>query len=117
MRSALLFAMAAAASAFTGPTLPGAMQLRGNKAAVSMAMQKPTVADVKKAIAPAIAVANAVIAAPAFAEGTGEAFGIDDGRLILPLVLIPVLIGVAYGGFSGTQDNEDFFDTYDQRRK
>jgi hypothetical protein len=37
-----------------------------------MAMQKPTVADVKKAIAPAVAVANAVIAAPAFAEGTGE---------------------------------------------
>ena len=47
----------------------------------------------------------------------GQAFGIDDGRLILQLVLIPVLIGVAYGGFSGTQDNEDFFDTYDQRRK
>mgnify|MGYP000885776153 CR=1 FL=1 len=50
----------------SGRSLPSCL------AAVSMAMQKPTVADVKKAIAPAIAVANAVIAAPAFAEGTGE---------------------------------------------
>jgi len=82
-----------------------------------MAMQRPTVADFKKAVAPAIALANALIVAPAFAEGTGEAIGIDDGRLIIPLVLIPVVIGVAYGGFAGGQDNEDFFDTYDQRRK
>ena len=37
-------------------------------------------AGVKKALAPAIAAAS--IAAPAFAEGTGEAIGIDDGRLV-----------------------------------
>jgi hypothetical protein len=42
MRSALLFAMAAAASAFTGPTLPGAMQLRGNKAGESSRAPQPT---------------------------------------------------------------------------
>ena len=43
-----------------------------SSAATSMAMQRPTVADVKKAVAPAIALANVLITAPAFAEGTGE---------------------------------------------
>jgi len=57
------------------------------------------------------------IAAPAFAEGTGEALGVDDGRLLIPVLLIPVLVFVTYQGFAAEQDNEDFFDTYDQRRK
>lgn len=43
-----------------------------SSAGTSMAMQRPTVADFKKAVAPAIALANALIVAPAFAEGTGE---------------------------------------------
>jgi len=43
-----------------------------SSAATSMAMQRPTIADVKKAVAPAIALANVLITAPAFAEGTGE---------------------------------------------
>ena len=57
------------------------MVLNGLRAAVSMkadGFQVP--AGVKKALAPAIAAAS--IAAPAFAEGTGEAIGIDDGRLV-----------------------------------
>ena len=92
------------------------MQLRSSKAAVSMkadGFQLP--AGIKKALAPATAALS--IAAPAFAEGTGEALGVDDGRLLIPLLLIPVLVFVTYQGFAAEQDNEDFFDTYDQRRK
>lgn len=46
-----------------------------------------------------------------------QALGVDDGRLLIPVLLIPVLVFVTYQGFAAEQDNEDFFDTYDQRRK
>jgi len=115
-RALLCLALAAAASAFTAPAMGGRMQLRSSQAAISMkagGFQLP--AGVKKAMAPAIAALS--IAAPAFAEGTGEAIGIDDGRLLIPLLLIPTIVFVVYQGFASDQDNEDFFDTYDQRRK
>jgi len=46
-----------------------------------------------------------------------QALGVDDGKLLIPLILIPTIIFVIYQGFASDQDNEDFFDTYDQRRK
>ena len=46
-----------------------------------------------------------------------QALGVDDGKLLIPLILIPTIIFVIYQGFAAEQDNEDFFDTYDQRRK
>ena len=46
-----------------------------------------------------------------------QALGIDDGKLLIPMLLIPTIIFVIYQGFASTQDNEDFFDTYDQRRR
>jgi len=46
-----------------------------------------------------------------------QALGVDDGKLLIPLILIPTIIFVIYQGFAADQDNEDFFDTYDQRRK
>merc|ERR1711966_226123 len=99
-------ALAAAASAFTAPTMGTRMQLRSSKAAVSMkadGFQLP--AGIKKALAPATAALS--IAAPAFAEGTGEALG-DDGKLLIPLILIPTIIFIIYQGFAADQDNEDF---------
>merc|ERR1712216_945637 len=98
------------------PPRPRRGCLRSSKAAVSMkadGFQVP--AGVKKAMAPAVAALS--IAAPAFAEGTGEALGVYDGKLLIPIILIPTIIFVIYQGFASDQDNEDFFDTYDQRRK
>ena len=92
--------------------------------AVSMKAEGPLArlpAGVAKALAPAIAFAS--IAAPAFAEGTGEvltcavvcwksymlkyssfqALGLDDTRLVVPLILIPVIIGILFQGFASEQ--------------
>lgn len=46
-----------------------------------------------------------------------QILGVDDTRLIVPLLLIPVLVFISFAGFGAEQDNEDFFDSYDQRRK
>ena len=46
-----------------------------------------------------------------------QALGVDDGKLLIPLILIPTIIFILYQGFGAEQDNEDFFDTYDQRRR
>eukprot|EP00961_Rhodomonas_salina_P258569 3494302-Rhodomonas_salina.2 len=59
-------------------------------------------ANVAKALAPAVAAFS--VAAPAFAEGTGEALGVDDGRLLVPLVLIPVFIAILFSNFASTQN-------------
>ena len=69
---------------------------------------------------------------------SSQALGLDDTRLIVPIILIPVIIGIIFQGFAAEQvaetlsfvsvgvrqrltsfmqDNTDFFDTYDQRRK
>eukprot|EP00291_Cryptomonas_curvata_P023799 CAMPEP_0172156478 /NCGR_PEP_ID=MMETSP1050-20130122/3232_1 /TAXON_ID=233186 /ORGANISM="Cryptomonas curvata, Strain CCAP979/52" /LENGTH=117 /DNA_ID=CAMNT_0012825549 /DNA_START=40 /DNA_END=393 /DNA_ORIENTATION=+ len=117
MRAAVLVALVASAAAFSAPSMAG-LKLRQSKTAVSMKAETPLSrlpAGVAKALAPAIAFAS--IAAPAFAEGTGEALGLDDTRLIVPLILVPVIIGIIFQGFAAEQDNDDFFDTYDQRRK
>uniref|UniRef100_A0AAU8MIF8 PsbW n=1 Tax=Chroomonas placoidea TaxID=173977 RepID=A0AAU8MIF8_9CRYP len=92
------------------------MALRASKTAMTMKAEGP-MPKLAKALAPAIAAANIAIASPVFAEGTGEALGIDDTRLIVPVILIPVITFILYAGFASEQDNEDFFDTYDQRRK
>jgi len=116
LRALCLLALIGAAAAFTAPSM-GGLKLRSNKAAMTMKAENSMPKAAQKALAPAIALANIAVASPVFAEGTGESLGVDDGRLIVPLVLIPVVIGLLWGGFASDQDNSDFFDTYDQRRK
>lgn len=55
-------------------------------------------------------------AAPALAEGTGEGLGIDNVLLYLPLILIPGAFLALFLQFDGSQDKEDFFGAYDERR-
>mmetsp|Transcript_46420 Transcript_46420/g.92861 ORF Transcript_46420/g.92861 Transcript_46420/m.92861 type:complete len:119 (+) Transcript_46420:39-395(+) len=117
LRAAVLVALIAAAAAFSAPAMSG-LQLRSGKTAMTMKSEGPVArvnANVAKALAPAVAAFS--VAAPAFAEGTGEALGVDDGRLLVPIIIIPVFVALLFGNFASTQDNEDFFDTYDQRRK
>eukprot|EP00186_Timspurckia_oligopyrenoides_P000950 CAMPEP_0182450050 /NCGR_PEP_ID=MMETSP1172-20130603/38599_1 /TAXON_ID=708627 /ORGANISM="Timspurckia oligopyrenoides, Strain CCMP3278" /LENGTH=105 /DNA_ID=CAMNT_0024647529 /DNA_START=41 /DNA_END=358 /DNA_ORIENTATION=+ len=63
-----------------------------------------------------IAFAPIVSVAPALAEGTGEALGIDSNLLFLPLILIPVAFFVLFAQFGSQQNNEDFFGEKDDRR-
>lgn len=54
---------------------------------------------------------------PALAsEGTGEALGVDNALLVLPLVLIPTVFFALFIQFARQQDNSDFTGTYDERR-
>lgn len=56
--------------------------------------------------------------APALAtEGTGESLGIDSPLLFLPLLLIPGVFLTLYLQFDGSQDKDDFFGAYDDRRR
>ncbi|EKX47331.1 hypothetical protein GUITHDRAFT_152083 [Guillardia theta CCMP2712] len=116
LRAALLLALVAAAAAFTAPHSAG-LRLRSATPAMSMKADSNIriPEGVKKALAPAIAFAGA--AAPAFAEGTGEALGVDDGKLLIPIIVVPLFVFLLFQGFAANQDNEDFFDTYDQRRR
>eukprot|EP00179_Madagascaria_erythrocladioides_P005691 CAMPEP_0198307972 /NCGR_PEP_ID=MMETSP1450-20131203/767_1 /TAXON_ID=753684 ORGANISM="Madagascaria erythrocladiodes, Strain CCMP3234" /NCGR_SAMPLE_ID=MMETSP1450 /ASSEMBLY_ACC=CAM_ASM_001115 /LENGTH=105 /DNA_ID=CAMNT_0044010601 /DNA_START=73 /DNA_END=390 /DNA_ORIENTATION=+ len=84
------------------------------KAALSMT------ASVRKSNAAALAGISAPVlaAAPALAaEGTGAALGVDNALLFIPLTLIPAALFVLFLQFGSTQDNEDFFGGYDERRK
>lgn len=56
--------------------------------------------------------------APAIAsEGTGEGLGIDSALLFLPLILIPSIFLALYLQFDGSQNKDEFFGPYDQRRR
>mmetsp|Transcript_39047 Transcript_39047/g.76324 ORF Transcript_39047/g.76324 Transcript_39047/m.76324 type:complete len:117 (+) Transcript_39047:45-395(+) len=115
VRALLLLALVASASAFTAPAM-GGLKLRSSSTAMTMKAEGP-MAAVPAKLAKAAAIAAATLPSAVFAEGTGEVLGIDDTRLIVPILLIPVICFILFAGFSAEQDNTDFFDTYDQRRK
>lgn len=46
-----------------------------------------------------------------------QALGVDDGKLLIPIIVVPLFVFLLFQGFAANQDNEDFFDTYDQRRR
>eukprot|EP01038_Epipyxis_sp_PR26KG_P014644 gene14644-19674_t len=50
------------------------------------------------------------------AEGTGRAFGIDDGRLIWAALAPSLIIFPLYLQWSSQQEGDDFFDGYEKRR-
>ncbi|KAK4525546.1 hypothetical protein GAYE_SCF13G3454 [Galdieria yellowstonensis] len=50
-------------------------------------------------------------------EGTGEPLGVDDPRVLVVLTIIPILVFLLWLQFNGQQSNDDFLDTYDQRRR
>ncbi|GJD08199.1 hypothetical protein Gasu2_25040 [Galdieria sulphuraria] len=50
-------------------------------------------------------------------EGTGEPLGVDDPRVLVVLTIIPILVFLLWLQFNGQQSNDDFMDTYDQRRR
>merc|ERR1719163_1351394 len=51
-------------------------------------------------------------------EGTGIALGANEPALLGILLVIPLTIGLLFGGWQGYQDDDDdFFDTYDSRRE
>lgn len=76
------------------------MSLRNNVARVAAAVPATLAA-----VAPALAT-----------EGTGEGFGIDNPLLFLPFILIPGAFLALFLQFDGSQDKEDFFGAYDERR-
>lgn len=59
----------------------------------------------------------AAVAPVLASEGTGEGLGIDNALLFLPLVVIPGVFLALYLQFDGSQDKEDFFGAYDERRR
>eukprot|EP01041_Mallomonas_annulata_P012955 gene12955-27333_t len=50
------------------------------------------------------------------AEGTGRAFGIDDGRLVWAALAPSLIIFPLFISWSKQQDRDDFFDGYEKRR-
>lgn len=50
------------------------------------------------------------------AEGTGRAFGFDDGRVIVAACLPIVVIMPLYLNWASQQEGDDFFDGYEKRR-
>lgn len=77
----------------------------------------PVMSMRKRAARLAALPATLTTVAPALAEGTGESLGIDNPLLYIPLILIPAAFFVLFLQFGGGQDNEDFFGTYDERRR
>lgn len=57
------------------------------------------------------------VTAPALAEGTGEALGVDNGLLVLPLILVPGIFLFLFLQFDSSQDKDDFFGAFDDRRR
>jgi hypothetical protein len=45
-----------------------------------------------------------------------QAFGIDDGRLVLAALLPSLILFPLYLQWSSQQDRDDFFDGYEKRR-
>lgn len=83
------------------------------RAAPTMAMESP-----KKFVASLAAAVPLVAAKAAVAtEGTGEPWGIDDGRLTFVLGAGFTFIFLLFSAWNAQQDDdEDFFDYYDKRR-
>lgn len=50
------------------------------------------------------------------AEGTGRAFGFDDGRVIVAACLPIAIIFPLYLNWASQQEGDDFFDGYEKRR-
>jgi len=84
------------------------------RSVVRMTAQKSQ--EPKWAVAAGAAVAPWLAASPALAEGTGEALGVDNVLLLIPLVVVPIALFTLYLQFGSTQNNEDFFGGYDDRR-
>mmetsp|Transcript_7139 Transcript_7139/g.6407 ORF Transcript_7139/g.6407 Transcript_7139/m.6407 type:complete len:112 (-) Transcript_7139:121-456(-) len=103
----LVIAMIAAVSAF-------APRSSARLSTKSLAMKNDNLLS-KIAVPAAMAPFFAPVAAMA-AEGTGRAFGIDDGRLVLAALLPSLIIFPLYLQWSSQQDGEDFFDSYERRR-
>lgn len=71
----------------------------------------------KNAARVAAAVPALAAAAPALAsEGTGAGLGIDSALLYIPLILVPAVFLTLFLQFDGSQNKEDFFGNYDDRR-
>ncbi|GJQ12214.1 hypothetical protein GpartN1_g4005.t1 [Galdieria partita] len=69
--------------------------------------------QVSSAVASSLALATRCLAT----EGTGEPLGVDDPRVLVVLTIIPILVFLLWLQFNGQQSNDDFLDTYDQRRR
>lgn len=66
---------------------------------------------------PAAMASALTTAMPAFAsEGTGEALGIDNALLVVPLVLVPAVFFILFLQFDRQQDKSDFMGAFDDRR-
>mmetsp|Transcript_20112 Transcript_20112/g.28828 ORF Transcript_20112/g.28828 Transcript_20112/m.28828 type:complete len:113 (+) Transcript_20112:69-407(+) len=89
-----------------------AMPHRAVKTSISM---KKETSIFNKAI-PATLIPFVAPMASFAAEGTGRAFGIDDGRLIWAALLPSFIIFPLYLKWSKDQEPDDFFDGYEKRR-
>eukprot|EP01036_Dinobryon_divergens_P027193 gene27193-35923_t len=103
----VLALLLAAASAFSMPH-------RAVKSTTAMSMKSGNTVF-NKAIPAALIPFVAPLASFA-AEGTGRAFGIDDGRLIWAALLPSFIIFPLYLKWSKDQEPDDFFDGYEKRR-
>jgi len=72
--------------------------------------------DVGKFVLPAALMPFVAPMATIAAEGTGRAFGLDDGRLVWAALLPSIIIFPLYLKWSGEQERDDFFDGYEKRR-
>lgn len=75
-----------------------------------------TESNIPKIAIPAAAMSFLAPMAVMAAEGTGKAFGIDDGRLVWAALLPSFIIFPLYLQWSAQQEGEDFFDSYERRR-
>mmetsp|Transcript_24425 Transcript_24425/g.40748 ORF Transcript_24425/g.40748 Transcript_24425/m.40748 type:complete len:110 (-) Transcript_24425:218-547(-) len=101
----VLVAFVATASAF----MPH-RAIKTSGSSLSMKMDLPKVA-IPAAMVPFVAPAMTIAA-----EGTGRAFGIDDGRLVWAALLPSLIIFPLYNKWSSDQEGDDFFDGYEKRR-
>merc|ERR1711907_613455 len=75
-----------------------------------------TMSFAEKDVAKAVALAPVFTALPAFAEGTGEILGITDNVIFGHMIGIVFVTFLQFVKWSSQQEDEDFFDSYDQRR-